>query len=582
MKRFSTLVLSLLMCGSFVFAKSKEVRIKLIETSDIHGAYYPYNFIEDKPMDGSMARVATLVKEERKKHGKKNIIVLENGDYLQGQPSAYYYNFMDTTSTHLGADILNYIGYNAMSIGNHDIETGRPVFDRFVNDLKFPMLGANVIDRTTGKPYFKPYEVFTVDGIKIAVLGMITPAIPAWLPETLWQGLQFDDMEETAKKWLPIIQKEVNPDAIVGLFHAGQNEVLMSDKFRDNASLSVAQNVPGFDVVLMGHDHRADNRKVANVAGDSVLIINPASNGRYVSEVELVFKKKRDKVIGKEVIGKLVDMKKVEPDAEFTAKFKPQFDIVKEFVSMPIGDFASNVDSRPAYFGPSAFIDLIHQLQLAISGADISITAPLSFRSEIKEGTIRVRDMFNLYKYENMLYVMSLTGKEVKGLLEESYARWANQMKSPEDHLLLLKQDTKSGNERQVFANMSFNFDSGAGIIYTVDVTKPEGERINIISMADGSPFDLNKSYKVALNSYRGNGGGDLLTKGAGIPQEELKSRIITATNKDLRYYLMEYIKKEGKLNPQPLNQWKFIPEEWTVPAAKRDYMLIFGEEMPN
>ena len=181
-----------------------------------------------------------------------------------------------------------------------------------------------------------------------------------------------------------------------------------------------------------------------------------------------------------------------------------------------------------------------------------------------------------------MLYVMNLTGKEVKGLLEESYARWANQMKSPEDHLLLLKQDTKSGNERQVFANMSFNFDSGAGIIYTVDVTKPEGERINIISMADGSPFDLNKSYKVALNSYRGNGGGDLLTKGAGIPQDELKSRIITATNKDLRYYLMEYIKKEGKLNPQPLNQWKFIPEEWTVPAAKRDYMLIFGEEMPN
>lgn len=523
-----------------------------------------------------------MVKEERKKHGKKNVIVLENGDYLQGQPSAYYYNFMDTTSTHLGADILNHIGYNAMSIGNHDIETGRPVFDRFVNDLQFPMLGANVIDRTTGKPYFKPYEVFTVDGIKIAVLGMITPAIPAWLPETLWQGLQFDDMEETAKKWIPIIQKEVNPDAIVGLFHAGQNEVLMSDKFRDNASLSVAQNVPGFDVVLMGHDHRTDNRKVANVAGDSVLIINPASNGRYVSEVELVFKKKRDKIVGKEVIGKLVDMKNVQPDADFMNKFRPQFDAVKEFVSMPIGDFASDVDSRPAYFGPSAFIDLIHQLQLAISGADISITAPLSFRSEIKEGTIRVRDMFNLYKYENMLYVMSLTGKEVKGLLEESYARWANQMKSPEDHLLLLKQDTKSGNERQVFANMSFNFDSGAGIIYTVDVTKPEGERINIISMADGSPFDLNKSYKVALNSYRGNGGGDLLTKGAGIPQEELKSRIITATNKDLRYYLMEYIKKEGKLNPQPLNQWKFIPEEWTVPAAKRDYMLIFGEEMPN
>ncbi|MGL5919204.1 MAG: 5'-nucleotidase C-terminal domain-containing protein, partial [Bacteroidales bacterium] len=260
--------------------------------------------------------------------------------------------------------------------------------------------------------------------------------------------------------------------------------------------------------------------------------------------------------------------------------FNPQFTEVKEFVSKPIGVFEEEVDSRPSYFGSSAFIDLIHQLQLNISGADISITAPLSFRSEIKKGTVRVRDMFNLYKYENMLYVMNLTGKEVQGLLEESYDRWANQMKSPEDHLLLLKKDTRSGNERQVFANMSFNFDSGAGIIYTVDVTKPKGERVVISSMANGEPFDLNKTYKVALNSYRGNGGGDLLTKGSGIPQNELKDRIVTATTKDLRYYLMDYIEKQGTMNPQPLNQWKFIPEEWTVPAAKRDYKIIFGEEM--
>ena len=95
--------------------------------------------------------------------------------------------------------------------------------------------------------------------------------------------------------------------------------------------------------------------------------------------------------------------------------------------------------------------------------------------------------------------------------------------------------------------------------------------------MADGTPFQMDKIYKVAINSYRGNGGGDLLTKGAGIPKEELKSRIITSTEKDLRYYLMKRIEEKKQLDPKPLNQWKFIPEEWTVPAAKRDCETVFN-----
>ena len=182
--------------------------------------------------------------------------------------------------------------------------------------------------------------------------------------------------------------------------------------------------------------------------------------------------------------------------------------------------------------------------------------------------------MFNLYRYENMLYTMKLSGKEIKGFLEMSYALWTNQMKSASDHLLLL-DDSMSGFGR--FKNPTFNFDSAAGIIYTVDVTKPEGSRVDIKSMADGTPFQMDKTDKVAINSYRGNGGGDLLTKGAGIPKKELKSRIVTSTEKDLRYYLMKRIEEKKQLDPKPLNQWKFIPEEWTVPAAKRDYETVFN-----
>ena len=242
-----------------------------------------------------------------------------------------------------------------------------------------------------------------------------------------------------------------------------------------------------------------------------------------------------------------------------------------------IGTFTESISTHPAFFGPSAFIDLIHTLQLDITGADISFAAPLSFDSEIKKGDVFVSDMFNLYKYENMLYVMTLSGKEIKDFLEMSYYMWTNRMKSPEDHLLWFKEKRREGAEdRASFQNYSFNFDSASGIIYTVDVTKPQGEKITIISMTDGSPFRMDKIYKVALNSYRGNGGGELLTKGAGIPQEKLKDRIIFSTDKDLRFYLMNYIEEKGTMDPKALNQWKFVPEKWTVPAAKRDYEYLF------
>ena len=192
-------------------------------------------------------------------------------------------------------------------------------------------------------------------------------------------------------------------------------------------------------------------------------------------------------------------------------------------------------------------------------------------------GPITVADMFNLYKYENNLCTMRLTGKEIRKHLEKSYDLWCNTMKSPEDHLLLLS-NTQNDAQRLGFKNFSFNFDSAAGIDYEVDVTKPDGEKVHILRMSNGEPFDEDKWYTVAVNSYRANGGGELLTKGAGIPRDALKSRMIWESPKDQRHYLMEEIKKVGVMNPQPNHNWKFVPEAWTIPAAARDRKLLFGE----
>ena len=574
------LIAALLLGGlwSGVVAQDKVVRLKIVETSDVHGNFYPYDFIRRQPASGSLARVQAFVRQERQRYGD-NLILLDNGDILQGQPSAYYYNYMDTVSPHLTAEMQNYMDYDAGTVGNHDIETGRAVFDRWAADCRFPVLGANVIDRSTGRPHFKPYVMLEREGVRIAILGMITPAIPMWLSENLWPGLSFEDMEATARRWMPVIREQEKPDLIIGLFHAGKKAVLMGGKYRDNASVEVACNVPGFDVVLAGHDHARACFQVANADGDSVWVVNPANNAVTVGDVEVTLTLQDGKVTGKRVESRLTDVGALEPDRDFMVHFSAQYDTIQAFVSKKIGRFTRSISTRPAYFGPSAFVDLIHRLQLEIGQAEISLAAPLSFDARIEEGDICVSDMFNLYKYENMLYTMSLSGKEIRGALEMSYALWTNQMQAPDDDLLLLREPSgqgKGAEERTFFRNPSYNFDSAAGILYTVDVTRPAGQKVTILSMADGTPFDENRMYRVAVNSYRGNGGGELLTRGAGIPQEKLKDRILFSTDKDLRYYLMQYIAQRKVITSESLEQWKFIPQNWVKPAAERDYRKLF------
>lgn len=484
-KQICCFVWIILLIGT-VAAQEKTVKLKVVQTSDIHGNFYPRDFILQREAAGSLARVYAFVRKERETY-KDNLILLDNGDILQGQPTAYYYNYIDTVSPHLTAEMLNFMGYNAGNMGNHDVETGRAVFDRWAGECHAPVLGANIIDTATGETHFPPYVALERDGVKIVVLGMITPAIPVWLSENLWKGLRFDDMEDTARKWMKIIREKERPDIVIGMFHAGQDALLMGGKYRENASLNVARNVPGFDIVLMGHDHARECKKVQNVAGDSVLVIDPASNGIVVSDIDITVKLRNGKVVDKKIDGTLTETGSYGISDEFMKHFAPQYTTIQDFVSKKIGRFTETISTRPAYFGSSAFIDLIHTLQLKISGADISFAAPLSYDTQIKEGDVYVYDMFNLYKYENMLYTMRLSGKEVHDALEMSYDLWTNRMASPDDHILLFRDKPREGAaDRASFKNFSFNFDSAAGIIYTVDVTKPSGQKVTVLSMADG------------------------------------------------------------------------------------------------
>lgn len=562
-----------------------EKSISILETTDVHGVILPYDFIEKVKLDASLASSFTYIKKVRKE--RDATVLLDNGDNLQGQPEVYYYNYIDTVSPHICTEVMNFMGYDAGTVGNHDIEAGHAVYDRLVKKYDFPLLAANAVETGTGKPYFKPYYIIVKDGIKIAVFGLITPAVPNWLPEELYSGIEFKDMVETAEKWMPEILKE-KPDLVVGLFHSGwdksREDLQTNSPLSENSSAAVAYNVPGFNIILTGHDHRLANEKIVNSKGDTVLILDGGSRSEKIAEADIIVSDK--KVKGKrqmKISGKIINVADYKPDRDFVNKFSSQYNTIEEYVNRVIGNSSVTISSREAYFGPSAFVDMIHSVQLQITGADISFAAPLSFDVQVSKGPITVGDMFKLYRFENMLYTMTLSGEEIQKYLEYSYSEWLNTMKKPGDLLLKLRtgKDGKpvltEGKAR--LQNQPYNFDSAAGINYTVDVSKPEGSRIIISGFTDGRPFEKNKIYKVAVNSYRGNGGGGHFTSGAGIDKDELRSRVIASTNRDLRYYILKSIETKKTINPVPLNNWKIIPEKWVKQEIPVEYALLFGKK---
>ena len=273
-------------------------------------------------------------------------------------------------------------------------------------------------------------------------------------------------------------------------------------------------------------------------------------------------------------------MDKDKVDEAMKDHFRPIFEQVKTFTQEPVGHLAMELRTRDAYKGMCDYVNLVHTVQLESSGAQLSFAAPLTFNGTVKPGLVIFNDMFTIYPYENQLYILKLKGSEVKDYLEFSYDTW---IQKPCPHVLKISDapDPRTGASRWSFVGRTYNFVSAAGIVYTVDVTRPAGQRVQIKALADGTPFDPEAWYTVAMTSYRASGGGELLHQGAGLDPDELDDRVVSRGT-EIRQMIYHFFKDHEVVDAalvgdkSVIGEWHFVPEATVGPLMEKDLALIF------
>lgn len=551
--------------------------LHVLVTGDVHGSWFPRSYVDTTSLRTNLMSVKAEVDRIRDSVGRENVLLIDAGDCLQGNNASYYFNFEATGKSHLFPLIASYMGYDAVVVGNHDIEAGHAVYDRVRWELAsngVAFLAGNAL-KPDGEPYFPEYAVFNRAGMKIVVLGYTNANIKSWVSHEQWKGMEFQPIKDRVRNSLERIVKKEKPQVVIVATHSGTGEG--DGEQLENEGLDIFGSIEGVDLLICAHDHRPFVKN----SGESSLL-NTGSKAGNLGRAVLTVETKGKKVVSKEVTASVTRLDKKKYDRRMEDRFREEFKEVRDFTLRPVGRLEMELRTSDAYVGMCDYVNLIHSVQLEAPEAKLSLAAPLTFNGKVKSGQVLFNDIFTIYPFENQLFIVNLTGEEIVKMLEYTYDNW---IEDSGEHILKIcnKSDSRTGSQRWSFVGRPYNFDSMAGLVYEVDVTKSYGSRIIIKSLPDGSAFDLNAMYPVAMTSYRANGGGGSLPKGAGITPEILESRVV-ARYPELRDMICRYFLKYGIVTKELVNDesvlghWKFVPTEVAEPGLKNDMELLFGD----
>ncbi|KLO21807.1 2', 3'-cyclic nucleotide 2'-phosphodiesterase [Marinitoga sp. 1197] len=535
MRKF-LILLSILIISLTIFAE--EVNLVILHTSDLHGNIFPVNYATNKPYYVGLGRVSTFYKMEKEKN--PNVFLIDTGDLIQGTPLEYYHARIDNGPVDPMVKVMNHMGYLASIIGNHEFNYGKKVLNKAISEATFPFLSANIVDKDTGKPVFKPYMVFDYKGIKIGILGLTTKYIPNWEDPKNIRNLDFYDPVEVAKKYVKILREKEKVDVLIVGYHGGFERDLNTGKpteelTGENQGYQLLTEVPGIDVLLTGHQHRAISGVYNGVA-----VSMPKNWGKMVGRIELTLDNSdgKWKIVSKK--SELLNSKTVESDKEVLDLVQDYEDKVQKWLDQPVGTAKGDFyvyDPLKTRLADNALIEFVNRVQQTYSGVKISSTA--LFNNDIKgwkSGPVTLRDINGVYIYPNTLKVLKVTGKDIKDAIERSA------------DYFVLKDGKVEVNKSWVDPKpQHYNYDMWEGIRYIIDVNKPVGERVVWLEY-EGKPVEMNKEYEIVLNNYRaGGGGGYSMFKGKPVVKE-----VMMEVSELMADYIMEHKVIEAKVD----NNW--------------------------
>ena len=532
-------LLALATAPPLLAAQPARQHLTVLHTSDIHGSVLPFDDARNRPADGSLAQVATLVKEIREK-AHDPVLLLDSGDTIQGTPLE---QFVDVRWGEPSPTIaaMNAMGYQAMAVGNHEFNFGLEVLRRAERQAHFPFLSANTVKIATGKPAFRPYVILRAGKVRVGVLGLTTPRIPGWEMPEHYKGLRFEPMDEAARHWVPILRGTERCDLVVVLAHTGFERDPQTGKALGGEEENFAwrlSEVPGIDLLLTGHTHR--NIPPRKLHG--VIVSQPSSHAKRLTRIDLDLERTGGAWHIASWHGENLKVVGVPPDPAIVAAAEPAHRRVVAALDGPVGHVTAPVSVHGCRLGDCAALDLIHAVQLEASGADLSLASLLTMRTpDLPAGPVTWRWVYALYVYPNTLVAVRLTGAQVKDVLEHAALYYAG-------------LDCSSGPGCELLVDRrvrGYNVDTMEGLSYRIDPTRPAGDRVQDLRY-HGLPLDLHASFTVVCNNYRAAGGG-------GFPHLS-GAKVVWKSSEGMTDLIGDWLQRHDPWVPRVDGNWSIAP----------------------
>ena len=564
-------------------APASAAELVIMATTDVHANVYPWDYYANRPAQVGLALVDTLVQRIRAQHPEA--LLLDNGDLIQGTPLGTYVarvRPLQPGQVHPVIDVLNRMGYDAATVGNHEFNYGLDFLEQVLAGARYPVVLANVYRVGTHEPYFTPYVLLRreLDGrpITIGVIGFAPPQILVWDRTHLQGRLEAGDMVEAARRFVPEMRRQ-GADVVIALAHSGADPEVrwQPGSLLENAAYALAQEVPGIDVVVAGHTHLAipgdglPQRPDGIVNG--VAVVQPSFWGRALGVVTLTLEPQGEgwRVTGKRV--ELLSTREVQPSQRVQEWARAAHEATLAYVTSPIGRTLVPIDSRASRLTDSALIQLINDVQRryveqALVGTPwegvpvLSAAAP--FKSgrggetdytSIRPGPVTIADVASIYLYDNTLKAIEITGAELKAWLEHAARNF--------------RQVTPGAGEEPLLDPRwpGYNFDQIDGVEYEIDITRPVGQRIVRLTY-QGRPVEPDDRFILATNNYRADGGG-------GFPATGKDARVVLDPQVENRQLIIESIVEAGTIAPQPDGNWRLARTYLDHPKAEYVYDLV-------